>query len=239
MFDLVKKDFIIGGIFLAVIAVVIPFLTVMSVVTMIDTFGGLVLGFFIPMIIVICVGSSFIFIGIDAAFNADTIYASLPVKKSTIIYARYFTSFIMILFSFTLIAFTSLVSLHLFHKTDPLLMLFLSIRGIIGTILFLLFILIFYLPFIFKFGPGKGMSVALIAQIGLVLIVPVGKFTLKALQGVLAFDLVFFTGLFDAIRKWVMGLSTNGIYLFIFTLLLVLTLISMGLSTRLYKKKEI
>ena len=144
MFDLVKKDFIIGGIFLAVIAVVIPFLTVMSVVTMIDTFGGLVLGFFIPMIIVLCVGSSFIFIGIDAVYDADTIYASLPVKKSKIIYARYFTSFIMILFSFTLIALTSLVSLHLFHKTDPLLMLFFSIRGIIGTILFLFFILIFY-----------------------------------------------------------------------------------------------
>jgi len=125
MFDLVKKDFIIGGIFLAVIAAVIPFLTMMSVVTMIDTFGGLVLGFFIPMIIVICVGSSFIFIGIDATY------------------------------------------------------------------------------------------------------------------GVLAFDLVFLTGLFDAIRKWVMGLSTNGIYLFIFTLLVVLTLISMGLSTRFYKKKEI
>jgi len=239
MFDLVKKDFIIGGIFLAVIAVVIPFLTMMSVVTMIDTFGGLVLGFFIPMIIVLCVSSSFIFIGIDAAYNADTIYASLPVKKSKIIYARYFTSLIMILFSFTLIALTSLVSLHLFHKTDPLLMLFLSIRGIIGTILFLLFILIFYLPFIFKFGPGKGMSVALIAQIGLVLIVPVGKFTLKVLQGVLVFDLVFFTGLFETIRKWVMGLSTNGIYLFIITLLVVLAFISMGLSTRFYKKKEI
>ena len=82
------------------------------------------------------------------------------------------------------------------------------------------------------------MSVALIAQIGLVLIVPTGKSALKVFQGVIAFDLVFFTGLFDAIRKWVMGLSTNGIYLCIFTLLVILTLISMGLSIRFYKKKE-
>lgn len=239
MFDLVKKDFIIGRIFLAVIVLVIPFITVMSLLTMIDKFGGLVLGFFIPMIIVLCIGSSFIFIGIDAAYNADSIYSSLPVKKSKIVCARYFTSSIMVILSFALIVLTSLASLHLFHKTDPLLMLLFSIRGMTGTVLFMLMFLMYYLPFIFKFGSSKGMSVALITQICIILIVPIGKFALRAVQGILAFDLAFFSGLFDAIRKWVMGMRANETYLFILTLLVVSTFISIGLSARFYKNKDI
>jgi hypothetical protein len=239
MFDLVKKDFIIAGIFLGVIAVVIPFLTMMAVLTMIDEFGGLVLGFFIPMIIVFCIGSSFIFLGIDESYKADTIYASLPVKLWKIVVARYFTSFIMIISSFALMALTSLVSLHLFQKTDPLLMLFFSIRGMMSTTLFLLLILTFYLPFLFKFGSSKGISAALLTQICLVLIIPTGKFVFKAVLGIFAFDLSFFSGLFGAIRDWVMGLRPDETYVLIFMLLVFATLVSMGLSVRFYKKRDL
>ena len=239
MFDLVKKDIFIGSIGIAVIAVVIPFVTLMAILTMVHDFGGLVLGFYIPMIIVLSIGSSFIFIGIDSSRNADALYVSLPVKRSKIIFARYFSSFIMILLSVSLIFLTALVSIQLLNETDPVLMLFLTLRGMTGTILFLLFILAFYLPFVFKFGLGKGMSAALMTQIGLILIVLVGKFSFNIIQGIFAFDLSFISGLLDAIGKWVMGLSANSTYLLIFVVLMVSILISMGLSIRFYKNRDI
>lgn len=228
----------ISRVFLFVISLVFPFLTVMAVATMIEEFGGLVLGFFIPMIIILCVGSAFIFPAIDEACDADALFASLPIKKSKIVFARYLTSFLLVIFSFALIAITSTISLHLIPNTDPLVTLFFSLRGMTGTVLFLLLFLTFYLPFIFKFGSGKGIGVALIAQIGIVLIIQISKLILKAFQGIFAFDLTFIAGLFASIQRWATGLQTNEAYLLIFVVLIVLILISAALSTRFYKNRD-
>lgn len=229
----------ISRIFLFVISLVFPLLTVMAVVTMIERFGGLVLGFFIPMIMVLCVGSAFIFTAIDEACDANALFASLPIKKIKLVFARYLSSFLMVIFSFALIALTATISLHLIPNPDPVTMLFFSIRGMTGTVLFLLLFLTFYLPFVFKFGSGKGIAVALIAQIGIVLIVQIGKLALKAFQGIFAFDLAFIAGIFSAIRKWAIGLQTNEAYIFIIAVFIALTLISVALSTWFYKNKDI
>jgi hypothetical protein len=239
MFDLIKKDFIIGGVFIAVMGLVISFLTLMAIVTMLDEFGGLVLGFYIPMVIILCMCASYLFLVIDEAFQTDALMASLPIPKWKIVGGRYVSSSLMILFSFSLIALVSHVSQFIAQKKDPVLKLILSIEGMIGMVMILLLFLVFYLPFIIKFGLAKGVGVGLIVQFCLLLIFPAGKFILKALGGVVNFDLSFFTTLFDNIGRWVTGLSDIGTFVLMIVVLGCATLMSIGLAVRLYKLKDI
>ena len=239
MFNLVKKDLKIGWIFLLVMTAVIPLMTLMSLVTMSEEFGGLVLGFFIPMIIILTMVSALIFIGIDEVYCADILYASLPLKRSKIVCARYFSSFLMTLLSLGLIVLTSLAVVHVMQKTDPLLKLFMNFRGIFATFLFLGLILIFILPFIFRFGTTKGLLAAISAQIGLFFIIQFFKFILKALRGIFSFDLAFLKGFFNSIGRWVTGLETDETYLLMFIGLIILILLSLGLSTRFFKNKDL
>jgi len=239
MLNLIKKDITIAGIFMAVTAVVISFLTLMAVLTMLDNFGGLILGFYIPMVIILCGGASFLFMVIDEAFQADELYASLPIAKWKIIGARYISSSLMMLLSYCLIALVSYSAQLIEQKKDPILKLILSPEGMIGMILIMLLFLVYYFPFIIKFGLAKGMGIGLIALFCLFLIFPAGRFILKALRGVVHFDLSFFTTFFDAVRRWVTGLTGNETLLFMIAVFAGTTLLSLGLSIRFYKHKDI
>ena len=242
MLDLIKKDFIACWIFLLGVAIFIPFITTMAIWAMMDDFGGLIIGVFTFITIALCIASSFIFIGIDTASNADMIYASLPIKRSTIVYARYFSSMLQVIVSFALIILTCLSSIYIFNKTDPAFELLLSLRGITSMITFLLLILSFILPFVFKFAFGKGISAALITQICFVISVPVFKFLIKALNGIWEFDIAFFSKLLDDILKWIISLPrVLGVYayLLIFTIVSMMIFISIILSVRFYNRRDL
>lgn len=239
MLNLIKKDFIAGWIFLLGIAILIPFITTMAIWAMMDDFGGLIIGVFTFITIGLCIASSFIFTGIDTASNADMIYASLPIKRSTIVYARYSSSMLITTTSFMLVILTCLSSVYIFNKADPAFELLLSLRGIISMITFLLLILSFILPFVFKFAFGKGITAALITQICFVISVPVFKFLMKALYGIWEFDITFFTKLLDDILKWIIELQAVYAYLLIFTIVSIIIFISIILSVRFYNRRDL
>jgi hypothetical protein len=69
--------------------------------------------------------------------------------------------------------------------------------------------------------------------------VPVIKFVLKALQGILAFDFAFFNRMLHAVIKWILGLTTFQAYLLIFGIIALVILISIGLSVRFYNKIDL
>ena len=104
---------------------------------------------------------------------------------------------------------------------------------------FLFIILCFIFPFIFKFGPGKGVTAALITQVSLMIAVPLIKFILKALQGILVFDFAFFNRILHSAIQWIVGLSAFQAYLLIFGIVSFVIFVSIGLSVRFYNRMDL
>lgn len=239
MLNLIRKDFISGWMFLIGVALVIPFITLVAMWAMMDDFGGVIIGVFTFLVMVLCIASSFIFFGVDNVYKAEMIYASLPIKRAKIVIARYLSSFILTTGSFSLAVLSCFSMVYIFNETDPAFKIILSFRGIIAMLSFLFMILSFIFPFIFKFGPGKGITAALITQIGLMIAVPVIKFVLKALQGILAFDFAFFNRMLHAVIKWIVGLSAFQAYALIFGIVALVIFVSIGLSVRFYNRMDL
>jgi len=239
MFNLIKKDFIAGWMFLIGVVLIIPFISMIAMWAMMDDFGGVIIGVFTFIVMALCIASSFIFLGVDTTYKAEMIYASLPIKRSKIVLARYLSSFMLTAGSFNLAVLSCLSMVYIFGHTDSAFDIMLSFRGIIAMLSFLFMILSFIFPFIFKFGAGKGVTAALIAQVSLMIAVPVIKFVLKALQGILAFDFAFFNRMLQTAIKWMLGLSRFEAYALIFGIVALVILISIALSVRFYNRRDI
>lgn len=239
MLNLIRKDFIAGTMFLLGVAIIIPFITSIAIAAMIDDFGGIIIGIFTFIIVTMCIGASFIFIAIDTSFGTDMTYASLPLKRSTIILARYLSSIIITLSGFGLVILSCLSSAYIFNLSDPAFRIILSSRGIASMISFLLVIQSIMFPFVFKFGPGKGAIVALIIQIGIVLLVPLFEFIINALNDIWKFDIAYFYNLLHNILNWTMTLPAIYAYLFALGVVVILYVISIILSVRFYNRRDL
>jgi len=206
---------------------------------MISDFGGVFLGIFTLLILGICIASAFIFIGIDETVQADRIYASLPITRSTLVHARYVSAFLMTVISFTLILLTCLGCINLFHKTDPVFSLFLSWRGITAMLSFLWLILSFMFPFIMKMGGSKGMTAVIVTQVSLVIAGPVIKFFFKIMSGILEFDIGMFMRFLQNLLSWFVGLKAVYAYFLVLAMLSVVILGSIMISVRFYQKRDL
>ncbi len=239
MLNLIRKDSIAGWMFLIGVIIIIPFITLIAMWAMMDDFGGVIISVFTFIVMALCIASSFIFLGVDNAYKADMIYASLPIRRSSIVLARYLSSFILTTGSFNLAVLSCLSMVYIFNETDPAFNIILSFRGIITMISFLFMILSFIFPFIFKFGIGKGVTAALISQISLMITVPMIKFAIKALQGILSFDFAFFNRMLHTAIRWIIGLTAFQAYLLIFGIVSLVILASIGLSVRFYNRMDL
>jgi hypothetical protein len=239
MLNLIRKDFIAGWMFLIGVVFIIPFITLITMWAMMDDFGGVIIGVFTFIVMVLCIASSFIFLGVDNAYKAEMIYASLPIKRSRIVFARYLSSFILTIGSFSLAVLSCLSMVYIFNETDPAFNIILTFRGIISMLSLLFMVLSFIFPFIFKFGPGKGVTAALITQISLMIAIPVIKFVLKALQGILVFDFAMFNRMLHTAIKWIIGLTAFQAYVLIFGIVSLIIFASIGLSVRFYKGMDL
>ena len=239
MLNLIKKDFFAGYLFLFGIIILAPFITWMEIWAMIDDFGGLILGIFTLITMILCIASAFIFMAVDSSPNTDMIYASLPVKRSTIVAARYITSYMMMLICFLIIILTCFSSVYLFNKSDQAFNILLSLRGIASMSLFLIFILSFILPFVFTFGAGKGFTVALIVQIILVISLPLIKFIFNLVSGIFEFDIALFSRFLKSTLRWIIALPAYQAYILIIFIIIIVITISLKLSIRFYYRRDL
>ncbi|MBN2091819.1 ABC-2 transporter permease [candidate division KSB1 bacterium] len=239
MLRLIKKDFIAGWMFLIGVVLIIPFITTITIFAMLDDFGGLILGVFTFIVVALCVASAFIFLSVDTIYNADMIYASLPIKRALIVLARYLSSFMLTAGSYSLALLSCYVAVNLFDKNDTAFEIILSWRGLLSMLIFMFLILSFMFPFIFKFGTGKGTMAALITQISLVLIIPLIKFIMKALSGIFDFDFAFFSRIFYKSIQWLMQLEKFQVYLLLIGIFLSVILISISLSIRFFNHRDL
>ena len=239
MFSLIKKDFIAGRIFLLGIVIIIPIVTAMAIIAMSEHLRGLLVGVYSLLTFTLCIAYSFVYIGIDSAADADIIYAGLPVRKSTIVYARYVTSMLQATVNLGLAYLTCFITIKIINSSDPVFDTLLNIRTIISMNIFLLVILSIILPFVFKSGIGGGLTAAFIALIFLVLSGPAVKFVFHAIEGIWDFDITYFNRLINSFLKWIIGLKAMHAYTLIFSSVLIIIFVSLGLSVRLYKKRDL
>jgi hypothetical protein len=237
MLNLIRKDFIAGALFLLGAAILIPFLSSIAMAAMIDDFGGINMGIFTFIVIALCVGASFIFIAIDTSFKTEMTHASLPLRRSTIVLARYVSSIIITLTGFSLVILSCLTAAYLFDQKDPAFQIFLSSRGITSMISLMFIIVTIMLPFMFKFGPGKGIIVALIVQIGIVLFFPLSEFVINALKNIWNFDIAIFYKILEEILIRIESLPEIYAYLFVFSIVVAFNVISIILSIRFYNMR--
>jgi hypothetical protein len=236
---LIKKDFIATGLYLIGATFAIPFLTMIAILTMVDHFGGLVVGAFTMIVIIESIYPALLFILVDSSSGADKIFASMPVKRSTIVLSRYSESIIQLIYNFTLVILTCLSAIYIFQVRDEMLTKMITFNGIFAIFLFLIFILTIIFPFMFKSGVGGGLLKATISLVILFILLPAADYVLYLLQDYITFDPDFFLLLADKFITW---LKTQPAYIInllpIVTVLITLSL-SILLSIRFYNKLDI
>lgn len=239
MFDLIKKDFIVGWqVFLGMLFL-IPFITIITTWAMLDDFGGIIIGVFMLIVTVLSLVPPILSLNIDATHKADSLFAGLPLDRYTIVLARYITSILLCTLAYTLVILSCLIVVYIFGGRDPFFDVILSIRGIMGIVTFMFVLLFFILPFLMRYGSGRGFTMAIFFQLGLILAMPVVKFVIKAMSGIFHFDIGFFARLLESVLRWIMGLNTLQASLVIASYTSLIFLTSLILSIRFYYKRDL
>ena len=239
MFNLFKKDLIVGWPILLGIILLIPFIATIAILAMIDDFGGLIPAIFGLLCFGLSIAGSFVFIGVDATYDADRQFVSLPLKRSKIVLARYFSAWISLTFNFSLIILTCLGAIYFFNQSDPLLDRILTWRGLLVPYLLLICILSYMLPFIFKFSANKGVFIAVATQVILMLVHPMCHFLSKLFPEIFEFDFNRVLQKWQTAFIWFGQLSTGLFYCVIMLLIVGSIVISIGLSIRFFNHRDI
>ena len=239
MFHLIKKDILIGRYYLLAMLLMVPFVTSMALLTMMDYFNGIVLGVFAILSIILSVFSSLMFINIDTVSRADELLKSLPVKKSTLVYSSFVSSFFMELLCIVLIYLTCLFFVYVIKSEDQYLSLIISYRGILIAIFGISMILLTILPFIFKYGGGKGGGIVFIGLIIVLLLPSLFNLLITALKDHIQFDFDVITNAITDLLRYLSNLHMLYIYLMIAGIFGITVFISIRLSVRFYKRRNL
>ena len=241
MLKLIKKDFLVGGLVLIGTSIIIPFLTFISLMAMMDDFGGIVLGFFTFLILFICTTASLLFIFVDSTSNTEMTFASLPIERKIIVAAKYYSSLILTILNFGLVVITVwfVSSFSADPESDKAFQVLLSLPGIISMLMLLLTIQIFIFPFIFKFGSGKGVQTALIAIILLTMMDTIVRFIANGIIGYFKVDFSFIIDLFNSSILFINQLSSIELYSFLLAVFLIIISVSLLLSQKFYSLRDL
>jgi len=239
MLDLVKKDFQVGKYYLLGLMLLIPFVISLGLIMMIEYFGGIELGIFVLLTVILCLLSSLVFINIDSSCRADELLLSLPIKRSVIVYSRYITSFLMAAFCLILIYLTCLIFDHIVMVQDQYLDIILNYHGIILISVFVSMVLLVVLPLFIKYGGGKGGGVAFLSIAFILLLPALSKLLLKAFKGGSSFDFSLLFRIANNLVIWLADLHQIVLYLLITGIIAGSLSISSRLSIRFYNKRNI
>ena len=226
-------------IFLAGMPVLIPLITALAVLSMVEDFGGVLTGVFTFIILFICFISMFISLGLDSTPGIEMIFASLPIKKTAIVRARYLSSSLFVLFNFSLVVLTVIAVKQSSDIPSHLVSIFLTGRGILCMAALFLLLISLILPFYFKYGPGRGVVAALLFQAGLALIVPAVKFVLHLFGGEIILDIGFIFDQLQLLLTWILSLRPFIAYILVIGSILFIVTFSTIISGYFYTKRDL
>lgn len=239
MISLIKKDFLTGRYSILALFLLVPFITSMEILSMVDYFDGIILGVFAILSIIMSIFCSLIFINIDITNRGDELLKSLPINKSIIIYARFITSFLLEISCLLLIYLTSLFFARVINIEDEYLELIINYRGIIIALFGISMILLTMLPLLFKFGSGKGGGIIYLVLLVILLLPSLSKLLIDLFKNRISFNFDFITEKIKAIINYLSEVNPILIYLCMAGILIFALIISVKLSVRFYKKRNI
>jgi ABC-2 type transport system permease protein len=178
--------------------------------------------------------------------KTETLYASLPLERRTIVRGRYLLAGLIVLAGAAVIFGSAALTLALFKATayEEALLPLLSFEGVVGYIFVAGLLLAVFLPLYYRFGLGRGNAVYLGVLFGLLLaLAGLDRFasrTLHIMAPLLTADFLKdpgrgTVGLLGLAKEGFGPLLFVGVFL---SLSVLLVLISLQLSTRFYDNKE-
>lgn len=239
MIKLIKKDFSVGRYYILSMIFIIPFITGLAIMAMVSDFGGVITGIFILILVALCAGSGFIFFFADGDCNGEMLFASLPIKRSKIVIARYISSFLLAAVGFGLALGIMLIADIVFNVDDPVLNVMLSGRGILGLISAIMIVVSYGLPFLYKYKNGNLILKAALFPVVIALLIQLINLIVAAIKGIWKIDLEYLTHIVNNIRDWILGQSLTYPYLSILIPLILIITLSVCLAIRFFQKREI
>lgn len=171
IFKLILKDFRASWRYV-LISISAAYLLLMVVLTMmLDDGGSIFAGVYMIVVLMSCMSLSLLFIKVDDVFNANQIYASLPVHRSAIVIARYITSIFLIILGL-LVAILAFSPAQYFQQSfnDPVLQYIYQPEIWIALFVALIILVSFTFPFYFRFGLGRGIVALIIFQFSVLIL---------------------------------------------------------------------
>lgn len=178
--------------------------------------------------------------------KTEALYGSLPLRRSTLVKARYLLAGILAVVG-GLVIFSSIMPMNSILRAQhqkATLMLLLSIEAGAGFLVFVILAIALFLPFTYRLGLGRGSMAfsAALAGLGLAL-AAIGQLASRLFR----FQSALFTaeflkdpgkGTLEAIGRFRQAIGAPYFIISTFIVLCILVLISMRLSIRFYEKRE-
>ncbi len=180
-----------------------------------------------------------IFILVDTAHNTEILNCSLPVKRRTIVRARYSSSCIMILAGFliTLIlgaGVENMMEIEMQIASDLL-----SIQGIALFILIAMSATAILLPFYYKYGLRTGFPVFLGFAAAVLIILSGIEYIISIIRGYEMFMMPIFSGIITFVAEFSSEIGTIPFRILSLVVIVSIVLLSMKLSEKYYDKRDL
>lgn len=236
---LIKKDFISYWQLIAVMAFYVPFLTSIALWAMMDDFGGVAIWFITMLVAAMCIATSFIFIISEEHKNGNVFYSSLPVKRASIVLAKYISSLINLILSFLISVLTVWFVSGVSYQHDNAFDLMLKPEGIIVMFSFISLVLFYLLPYIIGFGPGRGFFISVFVTIIIALFEPFTNFLKSLSSGRIDLNFSFITGFLKSSFHFLKMLPDYQKYSLLIGVLIFAFFISLLISIKLFSKRDL
>jgi hypothetical protein len=188
----------------------------------------------------------FVTLFLEDRFKTEVFYASLPLKRSSIVLARYVLTALLSLAGLTFVFFYGylLISVVKLRWIAIDLRSIFNVEGITGFVLFTAFLAALYFPFYFRHGLAKGSFIFAAVLLGLAIVLAGAE---RLAANVLHLTETLFTAEFlkdpglGIIRTIGTVRNSVGLPLFVgaaFVFLAGMLAISIRLSVRFYKRRE-
>lgn len=239
MIQLIKNDISTGRYHLISFLLYIPFIVSIMIMAMIKDHGGILSGFFLFVFISFCSAAGFIPSMVDSTGNGDVLRVSMPVRRHTLVLARYAASFLAAMAACLTGFAVSFAAVAVFHIDDPVLRRLLHIRGMAGLTAAVLIFVSYGLPFWFRYAERNPIIKALFAP-ALLLLAFEGMNQLSiAPNSTLYRILEYLTTVLNKVRDWIFGSGISHPLITILVILGIITLFSLGSSIMFYRKRDI
>ncbi|MBN2414507.1 ABC-2 transporter permease [bacterium] len=239
MIQLIKNDLSTGRYYLIMVYLYILFLISAMITALVKDTGGMLAGIFLFVFIAVSGASGFIAPLVDSTGKGDVLRVSLPVRRYTLVLARYISSFIVAVAACMTGFAVIFTAVTLFHIDDPVLHLLLSVRGMTGLTAAVLLLISYGLPFWFKYAELNPIFRALVAP-GVLLLCIQGAGQLRAVRnGALQRIMELLTLVQNNVRDWIFGMGVSHPLNTVLAVLCAIVLLSLGSSIVFYRKRDI